>query len=117
MDERSYIINFENASPTDASRYAEELRNVLLDQVDDIKVQRKRSNTQAQDFGTTLVLILGTPAVVTAATTIGSWLQRRNAATLTLETPNKKIIVQNVTGKDAARLAELMLASQPEDEK
>lgn len=117
MNEQSYIISFEHASPTDANRYAEELRNILLDQVDDIKVQRKRSNTQAQDFGTTLVLILGTPAVVTAATAIGNWLQHRNDAALTFETPDKKIVLQNITGKDAARLAEILLASQPEDDK
>jgi len=117
MNKQSYIINFDSASPADAHRYAEELRNILLDEVDDIQVQRKRNNTQAQDFGTTLVLILGAPAVVTAATAIGNWLQHRSTAALTLETPDRKIIVQNVTGKDAAKLAEIMLTYQQKDEK
>lgn len=115
MDEQSYIINFGSALPTDANRYAEELRNILLDEVEDIKVQRRRDNAQAQDFGTTLVLILGTPAVVTAATAIGNWLQHRSAAVLTLETLDRKIIVQNITGKDATKLAEIMLTHQQKD--
>lgn len=117
MDKQSYILNFENVLSAEANRYAEELRDVLLDEIDDIKVQRKRSDPQAQDFGATLVLILGTPAVAATATAIGSWLQRRHTAALTLETPDRKIIIKNITGKDAARLAEIMLAHQQKDEK
>jgi hypothetical protein len=72
----------------------------------------KRDDPSTQDFGSTLVLVLGTPAVVAAATAIGNWLQLRAKASLTIETPDKKIVAQNVTRKDAARLAELFLTQQ-----
>jgi hypothetical protein len=70
MDQQTYIVTFEGASPADASRYAEELRNALLDATSDISVQRIREDPRAMDFGATLVLVLGTPAVVVSVRAI-----------------------------------------------
>ena len=38
MDEQTYIITFDTASAADANRYAEELRQALLDASPDVKV-------------------------------------------------------------------------------
>lgn len=113
----AYIITFNDASSADANWYAEELRGMLLDATPDIQVQRRRSNPKTQDFGATLVLILGTPAVVAVSTAIGNWLKLRSSASLTFETPAKKVIVQNITSKDAAVLAHLLLTHQQEHDK
>ncbi len=109
MTQQTYIIRFEGVSYAEANRYAEELRFNLLDASADISVQRQRSDPQTQDFGSTLVLVLGTPAIVAAATAVGNWLLLRSKASLTIETADKKLIAKNLSSKDAARLSELWL--------
>ncbi len=112
MDQQTYIITFEEASPADANRYAEELRNALLDATSDISVQQRRESPRTQDFGATLVLTLGTPAVVAIVRAVENWLKLRNSASLTVKTADGEIIVQNITSKNAAELARLQLRKQ-----
>lgn len=109
MDQQTYIVTFGEVSPADANRYAEELRNALLDATPDITVQRRRENAYTQDFGATLVLILGTPAVAAVVAAVDNWLKLRNSASLTWKTADEQIIVQNISSKNAAELAQLLL--------
>lgn len=105
MEQQTYFILFDDASPAEASRYADELSNAILDATPEVTLQRERSHPQAQDFGTTLVLILGAPATVAITTAISNWLKMRNNASLTIKNGKHEIVVQNVTSKDAAQLA------------
>ena len=109
MEKQTYIVTFEGVSPSDANRYAEELRNVLLDTTADIAVQRKRESPQTQDFGSTLILILGTPAVGAVVTAVSNWLQLRKNASLTWKTADGEMIVQNISSKNAVELAQQLL--------
>ncbi len=115
MKQQTYLLRFDSISHAEANIYAEELGDVLLDTSPDITVQRRRDNPLTLDFGSTLVLLLGTPAVVAAANAIGNWLQRHPSASITIETPEKKIIAQNITSKDAALLARSLLAHRQEE--
>jgi len=112
MVQQTYIVIFEGVSPVDAHRYAEELRNILLDATPDLTVQRRRENPLTQDFGATLVLTLGTPAVVAVVTAVGNWLKLRNSASLTWKTADGHMIVQNITSKNATELAQRLLSKQ-----
>ncbi len=107
-----YIIKFDGVSTAEANRYASELRNALLDATPDIRVDQKRDDRSTQDFGSILVLILGTSSVTTIAKALGNWLQLRSSASLTIETPERKIIATNITSQDAARLTELLLTKK-----
>jgi hypothetical protein len=109
MNESTYLITFDDTSPADANRYADELRNALLDATPDIVVQRKRNDLHAQDFGATLIVILGTPVVAAVVTAVGNWLKLRQSASITWKTEDEHILVQNITSKDAAQLAQLLL--------
>ena len=109
MDEQTYIITFDNTSAADANRYAEELRQALLDASPDVEVQRRRDDSRTQDFGSTLVLLLGTPAVGAIITVIGNWLALRNRASITVKRADEQIVVQNITSKKAGELAQLLL--------
>ncbi len=64
MNKQTSIITFDDVSAADANRYAEELRQVLLEASPDVEVHRRRDDSHPQDFGATLVLLLGTPAAV-----------------------------------------------------
>lgn len=108
MDHATYIIKFDGVSTAEANRYASELRNALLDAAPGSNVDQKRDNLHTQDFGSILVLVLGTSSVTAIAKAVGNWLQLRNTS-LTIEIPEKKIIVTNITGKDAVKLTEIFL--------
>ncbi len=112
MDQQTYFISFEGVSPAVAHRYSEELKNALLKAAPDIEIQRGREDPRAQDFGATLVLVLGTPAVVAAVNAIGDWLQRRQQGSLTFRTPQGEVIATNVTNKDILKIIELMRSPQ-----
>jgi len=112
MDQQTYIITLEGISPADAQRYAGELRNALLDATPDITVQRRRESPLTQDFGATLVLTLGTPAVVAVVKAVGDWLALRNRASLTWKTADEHLMVQNITSKNATELAQFLLSRQ-----
>lgn len=114
MSEQTYFLSFEGVSKAEANRYAEELRETLLDTTTEIAVQRQRENPLAQDLGATLVLIMGTPAVVAAVQVIGNWLQKRRSASLTIVTAENKIVAENLTNKDATHLLELFLRQNAE---
>jgi hypothetical protein len=109
VDGQTYIITFDNVSAADANRYAEELRQTLLNASPDVEVHRRRDDPHTQDFGATLVLLLGTPAAAAIATAIGNWLAVRNRASITIKRTDEQIVVQNITSKKAAELAQLLL--------
>jgi hypothetical protein len=109
MSEQTYFLSFKGVSEAEANRYAEELREVLLDATTEADVQRQRENPLAQDLGASLALIMGTPAVVAAVQAIGNWLQKRRSASLTIVTAEQKIVAENLTNKDAAQLLHLFL--------
>ena len=112
MNQQTYIITFEEVVPSDAQRYAEELRDVLLDTIPDITVQRRRENPLTQDCGATLILILGAPAVVAVVKAVGDWLIRRNSASLTWKTADGDLVVQGISSKNAAELAQFLVGKQ-----
>lgn len=112
MDEQTYIITFDTLSAAEANHYAEELRQALLEASPDIEVHRRRDDPHAQDFGSTLVLLLGTPAAAAAVTAISNWLARRNRASITIKRADEQIVVQNITSKKAGELAQLLVKKQ-----
>jgi hypothetical protein len=111
MEQQTYLIKFDHVSAADANHYAHELRDSLLDASSDIQAYQRRDDSRTQDVGSTLVLVLGTPAVIAIAKAIGDWLKLRNSASLTIE-KDGQVIAKNLTSKDALKLAELMLTKK-----
>lgn len=110
MSEQTYYFTFDEVSPADANRYAEELGELLRNASPDVSVERKRENPLTQDFGATLVLILGTPAVVTVARVIGNWLALRRG-TISIQRENgeiTKITATNLTNEAQLKVLEIL---------
>ena len=114
MNSLSYNITFDNVTAADTNRYASELRDTLLDIVPDITVERKRENPATQDFGSALVLLLGTSSVTALAKALGSWLQLRRGVSLTIKTDKGEIIATHLSSKDTQQLAQLFLSRSQE---
>jgi hypothetical protein len=102
---QTFNIRFENVSAAEASQKASQLRAILLDLSPDASAEVIKDNQSTQDFGTVLVLVLGTPAVVIIAKGIADYLSRVGG-TITIEDKNGKVIAKGIQSKDAARIAE-----------
>lgn len=111
MEARRYTIQFTNVTTAEANRYAAELRETLLNASPDVQVMQQRDDSQSQDFGATLVLILGTPAIIAIAQGIKAWLEKRNSVEITLN-PNGQIHGRNLSSKDAVAIVEKALATR-----
>lgn len=104
--ERSFKIRFEDVSLAEAGVKVKNLRQEILDNVRDVRVEIEKDNASTQDFGATLVLVLGTPAVVVLARGIANYLNR-DRAKIRIEVDGT-LIAEGISGKDAARIAEAM---------
>jgi hypothetical protein len=71
-------------------RYSKELTQSISDEMPSLAVEREPSRTNTQDLGATLVLILGTPAIIQISKGIYNWLKLR---------PNAKLVIEDQTGK------------------
>lgn len=94
----SLYLRFD-ASLADANRLAEDLQT-FIQNTQQIELERIKDNENAQDFGATLILILGTPAILAVAKGIQTWLSKRNNVTLSFETKNGKVKASGLSGKD-----------------
>lgn len=102
------IIRFENATAADANLYARALYDELFDLDPSLSVARQRESPDTMDFGSTLVLVLGAPAVVAVARGLSNFLSRSNSGTLTIETKDRKFVARNV---ESANVAEILRAA------
>lgn len=107
MDTESYQISFTNASMDDANAYAAELVLHLRDAVpqpDKLQIERRRTNKDAQDFGATLVLVLGTGAAVAVAKGIQAWLAAHTGTTLDMRDAQGHVVATNIDAHGAAEI-------------
>jgi len=105
VDDQTFIIHFENESVADSGQKVAELRDALLDLTPDVSIKIIKDDQSSQDFGATLVLVLGAPAVVIIAKGISDYLSRAGG-TVTIEGSNGKVVAKNIKSNDAARMVE-----------
>lgn len=109
MKEQIFSLEISNVTADEASIYAKELRDSLLDASSDVKADLKRVDDNTQEFGSTIVLILGTPAVFVVAQAIRDWIRLRSKVKLKIKKSNGDVLEgENLTGKDAKEIAELL---------
>jgi hypothetical protein len=98
------LISFPAASAADANGHAQTLRRALLEADASVKCEPRRSDERTMDFGATLVLVLGAPAVVAAAKALHSWLVRSNATEVRVQRGNTSIVLKRAESKDVAAI-------------
>jgi hypothetical protein len=107
-------LRFEGLSQAEAGVEAQRLREVLADTSPDVSVILRRENAESMDAGATLVLVLGTPAIIAVAKGISAFLKGRGtrAGTLVVEraSPNGQVERFRFDGDsaDAAKVAEAL---------
>lgn len=103
-DSDEFELHFEDLSAADAAAAADDLRNALLDASPDVKVDVHKADPTTMDFGATLILVLGTPAILAIAKGIAAALGRERAGTLVIKRDGNIVFKGN--SSDAAKIAE-----------
>jgi hypothetical protein len=101
---QEFEIRFEELTPAEAGTKAGKLSRELNQISPDVSVSLKKDDITNQDFGATLVLMLGTPAIIAIANGIASYLKRNHGKITIYE--DGKVIASGISGDDAARIAE-----------
>jgi hypothetical protein len=102
--QRSFEIAFETKDRAEALRLANELEQDLVTS-GSIQVSRKKDRVDSQDFGSTLVLLFGTPVAIGLAKAVSTFLQRNSGASIRISEAGE-IIAINLDSRDASRIAE-----------
>ena len=102
-----FVIKVEGTSVAEAGQLLQDLRETVLDSHSDVSATLERDDPEAQDFGATLVLLLGTPAIIAVAKGIQEWLKLHHSAELRME-KNGVVVAKNLTGKQAVDIAKIL---------
>ena len=77
MDKQEFVVRFEGLSSAEAGVEAQRLQEMLADASPDLDVKLRRERAESMDMGATLVLLLGTPAIIAAAKGIAAFVGQR----------------------------------------
>ena len=123
VKQEDYLISFENVPAAEANRYAENLRNTLLNALPEILVERQRHDPTAQDAGQQLLIqiltssatgTIGGAVIGLLVTTVSKWLSRNPNASLTFKRPQGDIIATGITDRTVMKLTKLLLEDKEE---
>src|SRR5271166_6338781 len=106
------ILSFEGADLAEAGRFASELAEQLRDADAPIDVRVTRADPSAQDFGATLVLILGKSAVTALAKGVSAWLGMRPNARVIIKDKGGTLIARGLTSSDARAVIQQRLGER-----
>lgn len=106
MSDQELVLSFDGVSVADANRFASELAEVLRDADEPIEVTQTRDDPDSQDFGATLVLVLGSGAVVALAKGVAKFLVTKPEGSVTIRHKGGEIIAKGLTSRDARAVIE-----------
>jgi hypothetical protein len=105
VDNSEIFIGFAGSTAAEANIFAQGLEEELQE-VDGVEIKRRRERQDTQDFGATLVLVLGTSSVAALARAIESWLRRNSGAAIEITCPDgSRQKFTNLDSHDAAKIA------------
>jgi hypothetical protein len=97
------LVSLDGVSERESDQLADDLEKEFLR--NGLQVHRQREDEATMDFGATLVLVLGAPAVVIAAKALRDWVTRKNAGAI-VRKPDGEILVKGLESKDIAAVTE-----------
>jgi hypothetical protein len=101
--EQRLTISFDDVEVGVANQYTSSLRDAVEREVD-CKTEVLRSQKDSMDFGSILVLMLGTSAVSILAKGIADWLALKPEASITIKDQTGSIVAKGVKSSDVVRI-------------
>lgn len=77
MNGNKLVLRFEGLSAAEAGLAAQGLQQLLAEAAPEVDVTLQRDRAEAQDMGASLVLLLGTPAIIAVAKGIAAYIGKR----------------------------------------
>ena len=118
MSASHVTFTFPDVTPDVANVYAEDLQRALEDTIAaGDRVERRRERQDSQDFGATLVLILGTTAVTAIAEGVKMWLARNSGAAIDVSVGGSRTVTlhgRNLDSQAVQALASAIASAQRE---
>lgn len=105
--ELRYEITFPSSDAAEGNIYVKDLAEFLeslSNSEDVIKTEPIRTNPEAQDFGASLAVILGTAAVTALAKGVAAWLKGHTGVNMDVTTRAGHVVIRNVESKSAAEI-------------
>jgi hypothetical protein len=109
MQHSELTIKFAEATAAEANVLSSSLMDKIRDVAPEAEVSRVRERPDSQDFGTVLVLVLGTAAVEVIARGISAWLTRNSGAKIEL-TRNGQTVQLSAENLDSCDVPKLVAA-------
>jgi hypothetical protein len=107
MAAEELIVRFPAVDLNIANQHVEDLRSELK-QMGVQDVERRREQAESQDFGATLVLVLGTASVTAIAKGLGAWLRRTGTKVEITKPDGTRTVISNTDSADIAKIIEAM---------
>lgn len=104
MTTQKLKISFGDEKPALATRFANELSKEITKSASDVQISVERDDPTNMDFGATLVLVLGAPAIVALVKALDNWLQLRNSASITIRTEEGEVIIDKANSADVDKI-------------
>src|SRR5262249_19980238 len=118
MSASHVTFTFPDVTPDVANFYAEDLQRTLEDTLAaGDRVERQRTRQDSQDFGATLVLVLGTTAVTAIAEGVKLWLARNSGAAIDVSVGGSRTVTlhgRNLDSQAVQALASAIASAQRE---
>jgi hypothetical protein len=100
VSDSKITISFPDVEPDEANYLAEDLAKDVSQELraagHKAEPEIRRTDPTAQDFGTTLVLVLGAPAVIVLAKAVRDWAQRKDRSQISID----GVVIDNIESKD-----------------
>jgi hypothetical protein len=112
MDEEKFVIRFEGLSAAEMGDKAALLLETLRSTAPGVQADLMRTNTEAQDMGATVVLLLSAPAVIAIAKGIANFMVRERPGNLCIETADGRVVFSG-DSSDAAKIAAAFAQGKP----
>lgn len=109
MAEHNIAIRFPELELAAAGRAASDLRAQLLDDVPDADVHLAKDDPTTQDFGATLIAVIGTPAALALARGIAAWIARKRTTIVIERTGDTtRVTASGTIDENTARIVEAL---------
>jgi len=102
----TYLITFPETTDDQRNRWAASLADALRGIDPSLHVDRVRTNPDAQDFGASLAIALGTASATAIAKGIAAWIARQPGRAVIEISKDGKVRASGIDSPDAARIAE-----------
>ena len=106
MAEQQVEISFPGVDEKTAGTFRDELQEFIAANAPEARFTRKRTDDDAQDVGTILIILLGSKVGIELAKGMADWLRQRNTSKIVVRSGDKSVELDHLSVKSAKELVE-----------